>query len=245
MKKEKKLSSDKLKELLRLKFNENQKHRDIALLLHISSGTVSNYAKTVSQKKISWDKIASMKSDELYDLFRKEKRPIKKVLEKSIPVIPLNYEYILRELKHKGVTLQLLWEEYALKHKDEKIYSYSQFCRLYKRWAKRQSPTMRQIHRAGEKMFVDYSGKKVPVITDTTTGKIRMAEIFIAVLGCSNYTYVEATWTQKMKDWIHAHIHAFEFFGGVTTLVIPDYVPRNIIRFMCPSSLCDLHSIFL
>jgi len=96
---------------------------------------------------------------------------------------------------------------------------------------------MRQDHRAGEKLFVDYAGQTVPVI-DRTTGEIHEAQIFVAVMGASNYTYAEATWSQKLPDWIGSHIRVFEFLMGVPELVIPDYVPCNIIGVMLPSSLC-------
>jgi transposase len=96
---------------------------------------------------------------------------------------------------------------------------------------------MRQDHRAGEKLFVDYSGMTVP-ITNPKTGKIRDAEIFIACMGASNYTYAEASKSQSLADWIDSHVRAFEFLSGVPELIIPDYVPRNIIRIMCPIALC-------
>src|SRR5439155_458782 len=122
-----------------------------------------------------------------------------------------------RELKRKHVTLQILWDEYIERHPDG--YRYSRFCELYRGWASRISVTMRQTHAGGDKLFVDYAGDTVPVIIDRLTGKTRPAQIFVAVLGASNFTYAEASWTQALADWIGAHTRAFEAIGGVPNLV--------------------------
>ncbi|MHC2643623.1 transposase [Bradyrhizobium liaoningense] len=107
------------------------------------------------------------------------------------------------ELKRPGVNLMVLWEEYRAVHPEG--YGYSRFCDLFREFDRRLSPTMRQDHPAGDKVFVDYSGKKI-MIVDRETGVVRDAEIFVAVLGASNYTYAEATWTQTLPDWIEAHV---------------------------------------
>jgi transposase len=117
-----------------------------------------------------------------------------------------------RELRRKGVTLSLLWEEHRAVHPDG--YGYSRFCELYRRWERRLTPTMRQHHVAGERMFVDYAGTTLEVI-DPATGEVREAQLFVAALGASNYTYAEATWTQGLSDWIGAHCRALSHFGGV------------------------------
>ena len=116
-------------------------------------------------------------------------------------------------------------------------YQYSWFCEHYRAWQGKLDLVMRQDHRAGEKLFVDYAGQTVPVI-DRATGEIHEAQIFVAVMGASNYTYVEATWSQTLPDWIGSHIRAFQYLNRVPELVVPDYVARNIIRVMLPSSLC-------
>jgi transposase len=108
-----------------------------------------------------------------------------------------------RELKRKHVTLQILWDEYIERHPEG--YRYSRFCELYRAWVARLSVTMRQSHAGGDKLFVDYAGDTVPVIIDRLTGKVRPAQIFVAVLGASNFTYAEASWTQALGDWIGAH----------------------------------------
>ena len=121
--------------------------------------------------------------------------------------------------KHKHLTLQLVWEEYRGVHPNG--YGYSRFCELYQRWRRTQEVVLRQEHRAGEKLFVDYAGKTISV-QDPRTGERREAQLFVAVVGASSYTFAEATWTQGLADWIGSHIRAFEFLGGVTELVVPD-----------------------
>jgi transposase len=121
----------------------------------------------------------------------------------------------------------VLWEEYRAVHPEG--YGYSRFCDLFREFDRRLSPTMRQDHPAGDKVFVDYSGKKI-MIVDRETGVVRDAEIFVAVLGASNYTYAEATWTQTLPDWIEAHVRMFRFFGGVPRLVVPDNLKSGVHR---------------
>jgi hypothetical protein len=132
-----------------------------------------------------------------------------------------------------------LWSEYAAAA-GAQAYRYSQFCERYRRWVKRQRRSLRQVHRAGEKLFVDYCGPTVGIV-DASSGEQREAQIFVAVLGPSNYTYAEATWTQSLPDWIGSHQRALGFFGGVPTLLVPDYVFRHIIVVLCLSPLCGGH----
>ncbi len=132
---------------------------------------------------------------------------------------------LARELKRPGVNLMVLWEEYREAHADG--YGYSRFCDLYREFERRLSPVMRQHHIAGDKVFVDYSGKKIAIV-DLTTGEVRDAEIFVAVLGASNYTYAETTWTQSLPDWIEAHVRMFRFFGGTPRLIVPDNLKSGV-----------------
>ena len=133
-----------------------------------------------------------------------------------------------RELKRKHVTLQILWDEYIERYPDG--YRYSRFCELYRGWATRVSVTMRQTHAGGDKLFVDYAGDVVPVIINRLTGKTRRAQIFVAVMGASNFTYAEASWTQALADWIGAHARAFEAIGGVPNLLVPDNTKVAVIK---------------
>ena len=134
---------------------------------------------------------------------------------------------IHRELKRKGVTLQLLWEEHRAQHPDG--HAYSRFCELYRAWAGKLSPTMRQTHVAGERLFVDYAGTTLPLF-DPQTGEVLEAQLFVATLGASSLTYAEATWTQALPDWIGAHTRAFTFLGGVPAMVVSDNLKSGITK---------------
>jgi transposase len=132
-----------------------------------------------------------------------------------------------RELRRPGVTLQLLWEEHRAVHPDG--YGYSRYCELYRAWAVRLSPTMRQNHVAGERMFVDYAGTTLEVI-DPSTGEVMTAQLFVAALGASSYTYAEATWTQGLSDWIGSHTRTFAFIGGAPAIVVSDNLRSGITK---------------
>jgi transposase len=135
---------------------------------------------------------------------------------------------IHRELKRKHVTLAILWDEYI--EEQPEGYRYSRFCELYRGWEQQLSVTMRQTHAGGDKLFVDYAGDTVPVTVDRLTGEIRAAQIFVAVMGASNFTYAEATWTQGLGDWIGAHTRAFAAIGGVPSLLVPDNTKVAVIK---------------
>jgi transposase len=135
---------------------------------------------------------------------------------------------IQRELKRKHVTLSLLWHEYIERNPDG--FRYSRFCDLYRSWERKLSVTMRQTHMGGDKLFVDYAGDTVPVIVDRLTGETRAAQIFVAVMGASNFTYAEATWTQTLGDWIGAHTHAFAAIASVPRLVVPDNAKVAVVK---------------
>ena len=180
----------KLNEILRLKYEANLSHRQIARSLGISLGVVSKYLERAHAAGINWPLPESMTDKQLQQLLqpRKTVSPIR--------LIEPDYNTIHRELKPKGMTLQLLWEEYTQSHPSQH-YSYSHFCRSYREWAGKQKLSMRQIHHAGEKLFIDYCGPTVPIVNGDT-GEIRDAQIFVAVMGASNYTYAEAMWTQGL-----------------------------------------------
>ncbi|EGH16918.1 putative transposase subunit, partial [Pseudomonas savastanoi pv. glycinea str. race 4] len=131
------------------------------------------------------------------------------------------------ELRRPGVTLALLWQEYRLAHPQG--FQYSWFCEHYRLWAAKVDVVMRQEHRAGEKLFVDYAGQTAPII-DRSTGEIRQAQIFVAVLGASSYTFAEATWSQKLPDWLDSHVRCFAFFGGTTQILVPDNLRSGVTK---------------
>ena len=138
-----------------------------------------------------------------------------------------DWTYVHDELRRKGVTLALLWEEYRTVHPGG--YGYSRYCELYTRWEGKLSPVMRQRHPAGERLFVDYAGVTIDVVCPKT-GEIKTAQLFVATLGASNYTYVEASWTQTLPDWISSHVRTFEFFGGVPVQVVCDNLKSGVIK---------------
>ena len=138
-----------------------------------------------------------------------------------------DWSEVHRELRRKSVTLSLLWQEYKETHPEG--LQYSRFCEQYRAWAAKLDLVMRQEHRAGEKLVVDYAGQTVPVV-DRETGEARQAQIFVAVLGASSYTFAEATWTQTLPDWTASHVRAFEFYGGCPELVVPDNLRSGVSR---------------
>jgi transposase len=143
--------------------------------------------------------------------------------ERTLP----DYVHLHTELKRKGVTLMLLWEEYYAEQPNG--YRYSQFCELYRRWSRKLKVSMRQIHKAGEKLFVDYAGHTLPIV-NRHTGEISEAQVFVAVMGASNYTFAEATLSQNLNDWLGSHVRAFKFLGGVPEMVIPDNLKSAVSK---------------
>jgi transposase len=139
-----------------------------------------------------------------------------------------DFETVHKELKRKGVTLQLLWHEYKQNHPDDG-YQYSQYCERYRRWRGKLDVVLRQQHRAGEKLFVDWSGDGIDVV-DRKTGEVRSLKLFIAVLGASNYTYAEVAESEKLHDWIRCHMHAYEFLGGVPEATVPDNTKTAVLN---------------
>ena len=216
------LTMRKLKEILRLKYGCALGHRQIARSLSISPGTVSTYANRAAQLGITdWPLSDQWDDGSLQQAFFKTAITPKRY---ALP----DWSVLHQELKAKTMTLQLLWDEYAERH-PEGHYSYGHFCRRYKAWLKGQKPSMRQTHQAGEKLFVDYCGPTMNII-DPGTGECRTAQVFVAVMGCSNYTYAEATFTQGLEDWVMSHARCFEYLGGVPELVIPDNLKSGVTK---------------
>ena len=210
----------KIREVLRLKHERGLSHRAIAQACAIGVGTVSLYLQRTAQRGLGWPLPAELDDAVL------EARLFRRAAPAHDRVRP-DCAYIHRELKRDGVTLQLLWEEYAQVHPNG--YRRTQFCEIYRQWARRLRPSMRQVHRAGEKTFIDFSGKR-PTLVDPRTGEVRRVELFVAVLGASSLTYVEATATQQLPDWVDAHTRMVEYFGGTTALWVPDQLKSAITR---------------
>jgi transposase len=212
----------KIKEVLRLKFDNQLSKRQIAQSCSIAHSTVSEYLRRFRQATLSWPLPENIDDNQLEQLLFPHPQ-IGSPHRRPQP----DWAYIHQELRRKGVTLMLLWQEYKELYPNG--YQTSQFCHLYRQWAKQLDPVMRQEHRAGEKMFVDYAGMTVAVF-DMQSAKMRDAQIFVAVLGASNYTYAEATWTQTLPDWIASHTRAFNYFGGVAQVVVPDNLKAGVSK---------------
>lgn len=217
----------KIRDVLRMN-DKGMPQRDIAAAVMISAGSVHDYLARAREAELTWAAADSMSDSEIearlfVHLGRNEPKPR----------YPIDFEWVAREMRRTGVTLQLLWVEYRDAARaaggDPPPYGYSQFCDNYRVWRKRLPLVMRQEHRAGEKLFVDYSGKK-PHITDPKTGVCTEVELFVAVLGASNYTYAEATLTQKIPDWLGSHVRAFEYFGRVPAVLVPDQLRSAVMR---------------
>jgi len=214
------LSMRKIREILRHKWALGCSHREVAASLGVSLGAVSATEQRARQAGLDWLTVESLDDDAL------ETRLYGAVASMHQRPLP-DPVHLHTELKRQGVTLQLLHHEYLERHPDG--YRYTQFCAHYGRWLKDRRLSMRQIHRAGEKLFVDYSGKK-PHLVDPATGECRDVELFVAVLGASNYTFSEATLSQQIDDWLQSHVHAFEFMGGVAGAVVPDQLRSGVSR---------------
>jgi transposase len=210
-----------IKEVLRLKWSCGQSRRAISKSCGIARSTVDEYTKRAKQAGLSWPLPPDLDDTSLEHLLY----PPAIVSESPRP-LPV-WEEIHRELARKSVTLALLWEEYKAQYSDG--FQYSHFCDLYRAYAKKLDISMRQVHLAGEKLFVDYGGQTVPVI-DKSTGEVHNCQIFVAVLGASNYTYAEATYTQSLPDWIGSHVRTLTFFDGVPEILVPDNLLSGITK---------------
>jgi transposase len=214
----------KIAEVLRLRFEAGFTYERIAAATRVSKGAVTEYLRRAREAGIGWPPPEHLDDAQLQALLFARAAP---QLERYATP---DFAHVHQELKRKGVTLMLLWEEYAAAHAGQ-AYRYSQFCLLYQRFAASLKRSMRQVHRAGEKLFIDYSGQTVPII-DAATGEIHRAQIFVAVLGASSYTFAEATWTQQLPDWIASHVRCFEHLGCVPALLVPDQL-KSAIKLAC------------
>lgn len=197
--------------------------RKIAASLNVGQSTISEYLKRAERAGLSWPLPDGIDEATLERrLFAPAGGKTRRGLAQP------DWAAVHRQFRRKGVTLSLIWEEYRAAHPDDG-YGYSRFCDLYRRWEGRLSPTMRQHHVAGERVFVDYAGDTVEVV-DGETGEARAAQIFVGVLGASNYTYVEATWTQSLPDWIGAHVRMLAFFGGVPEQIVSDNLKAGVTK---------------
>jgi transposase len=216
------LTMRQIREVLRLKWGLGYSDRQTAAACGVSRPAIRNYLQRATAAGLHWPL-----PDELDDPALEQRLfpPPEAVPPRARP-LP-DFAAMHQELRRKGVTLLLLWEEYKEGHPDG--LQYSQYCEHYRRWAAQLRPSMRQVHRAGERCFVDYAGQTVPVV-DPRSGEERTAQVFVAVLGASHYCYAEATWTQSLPDWIGSHSRALRYFGGVPELLVPDNLASGVTR---------------
>ena len=213
----------KIKEIIRLKFGVGLSLRAIQQSLNVSYGTVSNYIRRAEQAGLGWPLPPDI-----------DERTLGRLLFPSAGsqghqgFAELDYVSIYQELKSPLVTKFLLWQEYR-EHHPEDGYSYAQYCHRYLAWQQVQKPSMRQQHKAGEKLLTDYCGPTMDIV-NPDTGEVRTAQLFVATWGASNYTYAEATWSQNQADFINAHVRAFEFFRGTPKIVVPDNLKSGVIK---------------
>jgi transposase len=216
------MSMRQIGEVLRLRFASELPQRAIAKSLGLSQGAVSGYLSRARAAGVSWP-LAEDLDDVQLEALLFPPPPALAADQRPVP----DWAWVHRELRRPNVTLALLWEEYRAGAPDG--FGYSWFCDLYRGWAGQLKPTMRQPHIAGEKLFVDFAGRTGEVV-DGLTGEIIPVQIFVAVLGASNFTYAEAVWSQKLPDWIAAHVRTFAYFGGVARQTVSDNLKAGITK---------------
>ena len=217
----KRLSMHKNREILRQKWALGRSHREVAKSVGVSIGAITNVLQQALKSGLSWEAADQLEDDEL------EKKLFGETGETPAARPLPDFRVLHLERRKKGVTLQLLHEEYLREHPSG--YQYTQFCTYYRRWVKRRGLTMKILHHAGDKCFIDYSGAKLH-LTDPQTGERVAVELFVAVLGASNYTYAEASATQRGVDFIASNVRALEFFGGAPAALVPDQLKSAVAR---------------
>ena len=213
----------KVREILRLTWSCCQSRTAVAKGCGVSKTTVTDTIRRATTAKLSWPLPVPLTDDALEDLLYppRDRSP-------SVSRPHPDWKYLNNELiTHKNMTLMLLWQEY--KALDPHGYQYSQFCELFRLWRKKLDLSMRQEHRAGEKMFIDYCGQTLPIV-DPATGEIKDAQVFVAVMGASNFTFAEATWSQALPNWIGSHVRAFAYMGAAPICLVPDNLKSGVTK---------------
>jgi len=215
------LTMRKIRDVLRLRLHGGLSYRQIKASTKLSVGACQQLIKKAAALGLGWPLPEDVDDSQLAQLFY----PKADTTVSSRRIVP-DWPVVHQELKRKGVTKQLLWEEYTQQHPN-RCYSYSQFCDRYRHWCSQQKRSMRQHHKAGEKCFIDYCGSSLAIVC-AHTGEIKPAQVFVGVLGASNYTYAEATWSQSLPDWLESHVRMFEYFGGTSELLVPDNLKSGV-----------------
>jgi len=216
------MSMKKIREVLRLTHELGLSVRQVREATGVGKTAVSEYVSRAKVVGITWP-IPPEVNDAALERLLFAPAGFHEGSTKRLP----DWTKVHEELKRRGVTLMILWEEHRAEHVDG--HGYSRFCELYGEWRRRLSPTMRQTYVAGDKLFVDWAGGRAPII-DPMTGEVHEAHLFVAVLGASSYTYAEARWSETLPDWIGAHVNALDFLGGVPKAAVPDNLKAGITK---------------
>jgi transposase len=211
----------KTREILRLRWGLKRSLRETAASVGVGASTVHDVCARAKLAELGWPLPAELDDAALEARLYPPVRGGE--VERPLP----DCAGVYRELKQRGVTLELLWQEYRQRHPDDG-YGYSRFCDRYRQWRGQLDVVMRQEHRAGEKLFVDYAGAGMPIV-DRATGEITAHPVFVAALGASSFTYAEVCTGQDTRSWIEAHCHAYEFIEGVTAVTVPDNLKAGVI----------------
>ena len=214
-----------IREVLRLKYRNELTIRQIQTIAKVSKSSVANYIKIYTELETNLDEVLALDDKTLETLFFSNNRDRSKSVVSKHLQHP-DWSEVRAELSKKGMTRHLLWEEH--KERNPNLYSYSQFNRYYKQFLQKVNPSTRQVHYAGDKLFIDYSGLTMPIVNQRT-GEISKAQIFVTVLGTSGYTFVHATQTQSTQDFILSHTMAFNFYGGIPNILVPDNLKAAVI----------------
>jgi transposase len=217
------ISMNKVREIIRLYEQCNLSQRSIARALYISRPVVNEYIRKIRASGLDYQATQEIDDDALLEIIEGGQ----KSHSERYQVLRRKFEYLVKELKRTGVTLERLWQEYREEHPDG--YGYSQFCYHFQVWRNASELTMHMDHKAGDKAFVDFAGKHLEVV-NRNTGEITDVEVFVSILGASQYTYVEAVATQQKHDWISANQNAFHYYGGVPRAVVPDCMKAAVSK---------------
>ena len=204
-----------IREVLRLAQAKNLTPTQIAVAAHLPRTTVRNYLSRAAAAGLSWPLPDGLDDRGLEERLFGRPAPPPAILARPVP----DWETVHAELRRPGVTQALLWSEYRERYPDG--FGYTWFTESYHAYTGKLDLVMRQDHHAGEKLFLDFAGQTIPIV-DPDTGEIRRAQLFLAVLGASSYTYAEALPSQELAHWCAANVRAFEFFGGVPAILVPD-----------------------
>ena len=218
-----KLTMRHIQEILRLKHQNQLSIREIARSCGLPSSTVGDYLKRAEAAGVKWPLPEGQSEKELLQLLIAAPVAAKTAVSLVLP----DWPHLHQELGRKSVTLMLLWQEY--RQTQPAGYGYSRFCQLYQRWAGTLDPVLRQVHLPGEKLFVDWAGQTVP-IHNAVDGSVSAGHLFVAVLGASNKTYVEAFANEQLAAWLEAHCRAYDYFQGVARVTVPDNLKTGVTR---------------